>query len=132
MVFRADDPSLHQGADGLPQPFGVTHRIYKITGAGDDVSIQVPPGTKFMAILQPVEALVYEVYGTARPAGADGLIGLPIAAAAEKPARPVSPGEFINVSHSDGTTAVGVFYLMLEGKNLPNDAELAALITDPG
>jgi hypothetical protein len=111
---------------------GKTHRWYHFNGTDDgseldDLTIEVPPGAEFMAIRKPVENLAYEIHTAAR-AGVDARDSrCEIAAAATEPARPVTPGEFLNISNQDGSSEVGEFELMFEGAaDLPNG--VAALI----
>lgn len=123
-----------RATSGREFPVGETHRFYyfNIGGGQDDLAIVVPIGARYFAILDPVENLAYEV-NTAARAGIEALDSRrEIVLDDEEPLRPVKPGEFINISHKDGATAIGVFTLILEGgDSLPIGA--AALTTsDPG
>lgn len=129
-MIREQDTQLHQGAGGMPMPHGVTSRRYKFTGAGDDMSIRMPAGVKFAAIVHPVEAL-HVSFDTEAAVVTGGTKFSPMAADGEEPLEPIEPGEYINISHADGTTAIGIFYLKLEGKDLPADAEFFTT-SDPG
>jgi len=121
-----------KSSSGKEFPVGETHRFYAITGANDDMAILVPVGARFFAILDPVEALAYEVHSAAA-AGVEGLDSRrTLVADQEAPLRPVKPGEFINISHSDGVTAIGVFTLLLEGGDSMPRGTSGLTITDPG
>ncbi len=104
-----------QATSGREFPVGKTHRYYRFAPATDDLSITIPLGARYFAILDPVEELVYETNIVAR--GGIELLDSrrKIVADDEEPLRPISPGEFINISHSDGATGIGVFTLILEG-----------------
>ena len=117
---------------GREFPVGETHRFYAITGANDDMAILVPPGARYFAILDPVEILAYEVHSAAT-AGVEGLDSRrTLVADDETPLRPIKPGEFINISHNDGATAIGVFTLLFEGGDSLPRGTSNLTITDPG
>lgn len=117
---------------GMEFPVGETHRFYRFSEATDDFSILVPMGARFFAILDPVEALAYEVNSVAR-AGIEALDARrEIVADDEEPLRPIKPGEFINISHQDGATGIGVFTLILEGGNSMPIGASNLTTSDPG
>lgn len=121
-----------KSSSGKEFAVGETHRFYAITGANDDMAILVPVGARFFAILDPVEALAYEVHSAA-VAGVEALDSRRnLVADDESPLRSVKPGEFINISHSDGATAIGVFTLLLEGGDSLPRGTSELTITDPG
>lgn len=115
-----------------PAVSGVTHRAYHFAPSTDDLSITVPEGAEWMAIEGNAEALVYEIH-TAAAGGVELLDSRRrLAASSAMGLVPVKPGEFINISHNDGATGIGVFTLILEGAStLPRGAANLTTV-DPG
>ncbi len=112
---------------------GATHRFYYIDeDTDDDMAIVVPEGAEYFGILDPENALAYELFTSAR----DGIEARDsrreLAAADEVPMRPCKPGEFINVSNLDGSSAIGYFTLVFEGGQSLPDGTSNLTITDPG
>lgn len=110
---------------------GKTTRYYYVTSAADDASILVPKGARWFGIEQNAQALALEAHSAAR-AGIEARDSrVLVAAAASRAMTPVKPGEFINISHQDGSTNIGVFILIFEGDGLPTGTA-GLTITDPG
>lgn len=118
--IRELDDQLDQAAGGQPMPFGKHTRTYWWDVAGDDFSIKFPPGTKFAALVQPATAVHWSIRSVAEVVTGTNY-RIPLAAGSNEPLRPVEPGEYLNISHQDGSTAIGEIGLILEGKNLPED-----------
>lgn len=118
-----------------PASSGQTHRIYRCNISADDASILIPAGCHWLGIQESAQALKYEIHTAARVVDADGSSiidsAATIAAADIVPAREVTPGEYLNISHTDGTTNIGVVVLVMFGSGLPAGASNLT-ITDPG
>lgn len=106
---------------------GETHRFYRLSIAADDASILIPTNAHWASVLDNAEALDYEIHTAARVVTGNTGRARAIAASHDGPMRPVSPGEYINISHSDGATNIGAVTICLEGSNLPD----SLTVTDP-
>ena len=131
-MATGDDFVFMRATHGREFPVGEVHRFYRLDIAADDASILIPVGARFAAILDPQEIIDYEMNSVSR-AGIEALDARRrLEVDKETPLRPVKVGEFINISHSDGGTNIGVLTLILEGGNSLPIGAANLTVTDPG
>jgi hypothetical protein len=116
---------MTQDHEGRAQPLGETHRVYVINHANKNCRVTMPAGVLTARVEQPAIAVL--VQPTAAPAGVlDATKALPLAAnGTTYPARPILAGEFLKIRSADDSANVGVCYVVLEGKNLPDSLAVA-------
>lgn len=117
-----------EGPNGDIVDSGKTHRAYYLDISADDASIKVPDGCTHFTIENNAQALAVEVY-TGKRAGVEARASRRLfAASAVKAMSPVGNWEYINISHQDGSTNIGVLVILMEGANLPD----TLTVTDEG
>lgn len=132
-------PAAKVDETGMPMAAGRTTRRYRLDINADDASILVPPGVFWVAVRRNAKALKYEIAATARVVDATGSAirdtGEELAiddGTLSRPLQAVTPGEYINISHNDGSTTIGTLVLVCEGAETMPAAATGLTVTDPG